>query len=239
MRMKSVYRRNRIAAVLIAAAAVLFVIRLLPERDRPAVLELGGGTTFVIDAGHGGIDGGACGRAGTVEKDVNLAIALNLRDWCDFFGIRYVLTRDSDMSLHSDNAKTIHAQKAEDLKKRLEITNAQTDPIYIGIHQNFFDDYTSHGAQVFWSKNSPDGKVLAEIIQQSLAKSLGEYGKRSAAAGPGTVYLMKNLKCPAVIVECGFLSHPAEEELLVTPEWQNKIASGVAYAMLTCLTAAE
>lgn len=225
--------RKRMIMVLLAGALLLMLVRLLPDNGGAfAAAASKSGVCFVIDAGHGGPDGGTVGRAGTVEKDINLALTLKLRSWCDLFGIPYVLTRDSDRSLHSENADTLHKKKAEDLHRRLEIANTTEKGVYIGIHQNFYNDTVSHGAQVFWSENMPQSRDLALTVQQSLAKSLGKYGLRSAASAPQTVYILKNALCPAVIVECGFLSNPEEEMLLNTDMWQSKIAMCIAYVML-------
>lgn len=188
--------------------------------------------TIVLDPGHGGADGGAVGRSGSLEKEINLDIATKTAMFLRFFGVPVVLTRMDDCSLHSSDAKTLRQQKAEDLCRRAEITMAQPRPIYLAIHQNFFEDTVTHGAQTFFSAQNAQGKILAELLQADFKTALGEENSRTAAPNPHQNYLLEHLKCPAVIIECGFLSHPEEEKRLSHPAYQSKLACSIAVSAL-------
>lgn len=188
--------------------------------------------TVIIDAGHGGMDGGATGRSGTSEKDLNLQIALKTERILRFFGVPAVMTRRTDTALFSGDT-TIREQKAEDLRRRRELAEAQAAPIYISIHQNFFGDLVSHGAQVFYYSTSETGKALAGIVHNALQTVVGGENVRPIAPNPNRNYLLSHLTCPAVIVECGFLSHPEEEMRLCDPAYQAKLAFAVAVSAMS------
>ena len=189
--------------------------------------------TVVLDAGHGGMDGGATGRSGTSEKELNLQIALKTEQILRFFGVPTVVTRRTDTALFSGNVP-IREQKAEDLRRRRELTEAQTRPIYIGIHQNFFGDRVSHGAQVFYSAQNEAGKTLAAEMRDAMRSVIGGENTRPTAPNPNQNYLLSHLTCPAVIVECGFLSNPEEEMRLCDPAYQSKRAFAVAVCAMNC-----
>lgn len=225
-----------IVTVAVIMAAVCLLLRL--GRDNSA-FSAGYGkeiATLVIDAGHGGQDGGTTGRSGTVEKDINLKIAMYIREFCDYLGLVNVMTRDSDISLHNKGTTTIRKQKIEDMKKRLEITLEQTNPIYIGIHQNYFGDFVSSGAQTFYSESNPNSKLFAELLLTNIKSIVDPDNKRKAAKIQASNYILKNLNCPAVIVECGFLSNPEEEMLLCSPLYQQKLAYTITISAFYMVT---
>ncbi|MBE6938269.1 MAG: hypothetical protein E7460_06935 [Ruminococcaceae bacterium] len=188
----------------------------------------------VLDAGHGGADGGTVGRSGTVEKDINLEITLLTREFCDFLGVKTVLTRDSDVSLGS--GETLRRQKATDLRARVELVRSLGPVCLISIHQNYYGDRVSRGAQVFYAPGNQSGEALAKSMRQSIAHATGEEKPREAMAIPNGNYLLENLACPAIIIECGFLSHPEEEMLLNSPEYRARLAFAVAAEALNCVT---
>lgn len=190
------------------------------------------GFTVVLDAGHGGADGGATGRSGTSEKKLNLEIAAKAEVFLRFFGIPVVMTRTDDRSLHSPQAQTLREQKAEDLRKRCEIVQTTPYALYVAVHQNFHTDTVSRGAQVFYAADNDGGRRLAEAMQANLRSALPQAGTRDAAVLPNANYIMQHLSCPAVILECGFLSHPEEEMLLCSPQYQTKLAFCVAATIL-------
>lgn len=191
--------------------------------------------TVVLDPGHGGADGGAVGRNGTQEKDVNLTIAAKTAAFLQFFGVDVVMTRTDDRSLHSAGAETLRQQKTEDLQYRCAFTMRQKSPIYLAIHQNFYADTVSHGAQTFYSSKNVGGKSLAEMVQNDLKKVLGAENSRKAAPNPNKNYLLDHLTCPAVIVECGFLSHPEEEAKLRSADYQNQLAFSIAMSAMRAI----
>lgn len=180
--------------------------------------------TLVLDAGHGGIDGGAVAEDGTAEQDINLAIVKKCQALAGFFGIRTVLTRTDQQSLHYDPANTVRQNKVADIHAREEITNRAENPIFVSVHLNKFSDRQYTGAQVFWSKNNPEGQLLAESVQDQLTLGLQPVRQRTAKQAPDSVYLMKHLTCPAIIVECGFLSNQQETEQLKQDGYQKKLS---------------
>ena len=217
-------------AVFLAAVAVL--VRIGPVAAVTAAGPLPQTYTVVVDAGHGGADGGAIGRSGTLEKEITLKIALKTAAFLRLFGVNVVMTRTDDRSLHSPNATTLREQKSEDLKQRCAIVEASKNPLYVAIHQNFFADTVSRGAQAFYAAGNDGGKLMAETLQAHLQAMLPQAGTRDAAKLPNANYIMQHLSCPAVILECGFLSHPEEEMLLCSADYQTALAFCVTAAVL-------
>ncbi len=182
--------------------------------------------TLVIDAGHGGQDGGAVGITGVLEKNINLSIALKLKTEAEKNGWKVIMTRSSDMSLHDTESSKVRSQKRSDLQKRKSILNKNSNAIFVSIHQNKFEQSKYKGAQVFYADNE-EAQKLGENIQQSLIKVLADGNNRVAKTITDEVYLLKGVKTPAVIVECGFLSNPEEEQLLTQNNYQTKVAQAI------------
>lgn len=180
--------------------------------------------TLVIDAGHGGFDGGAVGASGTSEQDINLAIARRVQALAGFFGVRTVMTRPDNNALVYDPSRPIRENKAADIKERVTRTLAVENPVFMSIHLNKFSDPQYHGAQVFYSPNHAGSCTLAESLQDCLIRGCDPSNHRQAKQAERTIYLMKQLKCPAVIIECGFLSNPDEEKLLQQETYQKQLA---------------
>ena len=180
--------------------------------------------TLVLDAGHGGFDGGAVGISGTTEQDINLSIAQKTEALANFLGIPTQMTRSDSEALDYDPEKTIRQNKIADIKARERVVEKTPDPILISIHLNKFQDSQYSGAQVFYSRNHADSQVLANALQDSLRTGLDPENQRKEKAASQAIYLMKNSTCPAVIVECGFLSNPAEEKLLGQEMYHKRIA---------------
>ena len=185
---------------------------------------------IVIDPGHGGEDGGASDN-GLLEKDINLSIALKLRDMLRSCGIRTVMTRESDISVYDSSAGTTREKKISDLKNRLAIVNSDPDNILISIHQNKFEQSKYSGTQMFYSTNVPESEKIAEALRKSVTGLLQPDNKRELKPDTTGVYLLKNAEVPAVIVECGFLSNPGEAKLLGDPEYQQKMAFALFCAL--------
>jgi len=177
-------------------------------------------TTIVLDVGHGGADPGKVGINGALEKDVNLSIALYLRELLVQNDIDVILTRDADEGLYAESDKN---KKTADLKKRVEIINSENVDLAVSIHQNSYISDGVRGAQVFYYKNSAEGKAFADIMQNSLKDTLRDGNNRIAKAD-SSYYLLKKSDCPLIIVECGFLSDSKEAELLVQEDYQKKLA---------------
>ena len=187
---------------------------------------------FVLDAGHGGADGGASSPSGVLESDINLAITLRMRDLFTLLGQPTVLTRADENSLADDPSATIRQQKVSDTKNRVALVNSIENACLISIHQNALAGHTSvHGAQVFYNAVG-DSSTLAETIQQGLNQSVNVGNERGKKPISKDIYLMSHVTCPAVLAECGFLSNAAESELLQTPSYQMQLAMTICCAAL-------
>lgn len=183
--------------------------------------------TIVLDAGHGGEDGGAVSKSGLQEKDVNLAITHYLKEMLTATGFDVVMTRDADISINDDNLATIKERKVSDLHNRLKIINSYEDCIFLSIHQNQFSDSKYSGAQMFYSTNNPASKELAESLKQSVVTMLQPENNREIKPAGKSIYLLWNSKRPSVIVECGFLSNEQESLLLADDTYQRKMAFSI------------
>lgn len=223
-------------SLLCAALALVFLIggiRLAPLTPSAATdadsLE-GSGVTFVIDAGHGGEDGGTVG-GGLVEKDLNLDIALTLARLLEDAGAEVVLTRSTDTMLYDKNSDHEGKKKALDLRARKDITEACEEPVFVSIHMNYFPQTQYSGLQVYYSGNDPRSAILAKMIQDECRASLQPNNARGTKEATSSIFLLYNLRCPAVLVECGFLSNPAEARLLSTKEHRDAIARVIFLAL--------
>lgn len=194
--------------------------------------------TVVLDPGHGGIDGGAQAN-GVTEKDVNLAIALNLRDLLSAQGFRVIMTREDDRSIHDPGITQIARQKRSDLHNRLQILEDQPDAILVSIHQNKFEQSSSQGAQVFFGPNNPTSEVLAQSIQQAFVELLQPQNERQIKRAENNLFLLYEAKAPAVMVECGFLSNPEEAALLSQEPYQKQVAFAVMTGILQAVAASD
>lgn len=181
------------------------------------------GLSIVIDAGHGGIDPGKVGINDALEKDINLALALKLRDKFSQDSIRIILTRDSDTGLYSEGSTN---KKAEDMQTRCKIISDASPIFTVSLHQNSYPSPEVCGAQVFYFGQSQNGKKLADMIQDSLISNVDPDNHRVAKANE-SYYLLKKTPTPTVIVECGFLSNPTEADLLLTDDYQNQLVDAI------------
>ena len=178
------------------------------------------GVTVCIDPGHGGYDGGAYGRdSKTPEKELNLDVALRLRDLLDAQGAQVILTRETDTAL----AEAGDQRKRRDLQARVDA--AQGADLFLSIHMNEYHTRAESGPQVFYRKGQADSRLLAGVMQNALNAGLSPARPRTAHTGD--YYLLEHLSIPAVLVECGFLSNAAEEALLLTPEYRQRIAQAL------------
>ena len=189
------------------------------------------GRILILDAGHGGEDGGASSAGGSRESDINLNIVLKTESLMAFLGVRTELTRSEDRSMHSEGASTIREKKVSDLKNRVELINRFSDAMLISVHQNYFTDSRYSGAQVFYSIGDV-GRQWGEGTQKILRQVLDPDNDRAAKAVPDNVYLFSHISCPAILVECGFLSNGEEASLLLTDTYQRRIALALAGAYL-------
>ena len=194
-----------------ASIATTTVAQLIPlERD----------FTIVIDAGHGGVDGGATSVSGMQESQYNLEIALRLDDLFHLLGFQTKMIRKTDISVYT-SGQTIAAKKISDLRQRVRLVNETEDAILLSIHQNTFSDSKYHGAQVFYGPKG-ESMDLADAFQEEFRRTINPDSQRQIKKADG-IYLMQHINTTGVLVECGFLSNPEEDALLRTPEYQKKI----------------
>lgn len=191
---------------------------------------------IVIDAGHGGEDGGA-EVDGVLEKDINLSIAGKLSEILRLCGCRVTEIRDEDISVYDSDAQTLREKKVSDLKRRAEIANESDNNILVSIHQNKFDNSAYSGAQLFYSSNHDDSRVLAESIRGAITSLLQKDNTRELKPAGSDIYLLDHAEVPAVIVECGFLSNQQERSKLMDDAYQNEMAYAVAMGVLEYINA--
>ncbi|NMA37254.1 MAG: N-acetylmuramoyl-L-alanine amidase [Papillibacter sp.] len=216
-------RKIYTAAAIILVAAVL---AFLPHYTQ--VISYGeADVKFILDAGHGGLDGGASAADGTIESGLNLSICLKLDAIMGLCGYPTVLTRYIEDISYPESANTIHKKKVYDQKSRIELINSVENALVVSIHLNKFSDSQPRGAQVLYN-GLGSSKELAEYMQAQFTNVLQNGNKRSAARVPKDIYLMKQINCPGLIVECGFLSNPDETRLLKTDLYQTKLAAIIA-----------
>ena len=211
--------------------AIAFGALELSSLERSANAEIKGYQTVIIDAGHGGEDGGASSKAGLVEKDVNLEIALALRDMLKEKGINVIMTREDDRLLYDRNTNYQGRKKKLDLAARLAIADSTPDAIFISIHMNSFTDPKYSGLQVWYSQNDPNSLPLAELIRKENQKTLQPDNNRKTKVATSNINLLYNAKCPAVLVECGFLSNIDEASLFETQDYRRKVAFAISCAV--------
>ena len=217
------------AAVFAAVAVVFSSLSVRRTADQAARLAdsasngEGRAPLIVIDPGHGGEDGGATAPDGTAEKDINLSVAKSVYALLTALGFDCVLTRDSDVMLSDGGAGS---KKLRDLKNRVAFTDG--DCVFISIHQNKFPQQSCAGAQVYYSKNDARSEKLASVIRNNTQKYLQKNNTRQIKRAGSEIYVLDRCTVPAVLVECGFLSNPAELELLKTEEYQKKLSCVIA-----------
>lgn len=189
------------------------------------------GKTIALDAGHGGPDGGAESKDGVIEKDINLAITLRLRDYLQQAGAVVVLTRETDTDLAESGTKGYSRRKTQDLHNRADLIQDNNADMFLSIHLNSIPSEKWRGAQTFYYLNNPANPNLAALIQAELKRNL-ENTDREAKLADKTVYLLKTLKIPSALVEVGFLSNPEEAKLLADENYQKMLAASVYQGIL-------
>lgn len=175
--------------------------------------------TIIIDPGHGGEDGGATVN-NILEKNINLSIAIKLKDIFESNGFSVIMTRDTDSDLSDNNTN----KKFSDLNKRVSIFNSSLNNIVISIHQNKFTNSKYRGAQVFYSDNNENSKTFAECISMSINNLLQPYNNRQTKLAGSEIFILDKTDVPAVLVECGFLSNAEDISLVTDENYQTKLA---------------
>ena len=208
---------------MIGCFVLLAVCARITERALPTAAEAAERPVIVLDAGHGGLDSGAVGVNGTLEKDVNLSIVRILRDMLELSGFDVVLTRSEDISIYDAGVEGIRNQKLSDMDNRLEIVQSYPDSIFLCIHQNNYTDPQYFGGQMFYNNNNPNNRTLAQIMQNKFAE-LQPGNDREIKLSGDELFLLKSNQNPSLMIECGFLSNPDEEARLSTWEYQQQVA---------------
>lgn len=185
--------------------------------------------TFVIDPGHGGIDGGAVGVSGSLEKDINLAVATFLTDLMKVMGYSAVMTRSDDQMLGEGSEGH---RKLEDLRKRVDFVRDYENPLFISIHMNKFPQEYCHGLTVYYSGNDPESEALALSVKNAAVKHLQPDNKRPMKRATSALYVLDRATVPAILIECGFLSNVEEEKKLVDADYQKKLVMTLASGIL-------
>lgn len=180
---------------------------------------------IVLDAGHGGADGGASGPDGTRECDLNLAITLKTDAVLGLLGEETLLLRSTDTDLSSSDSKSISQKKVSDIRRRVELVNSQPGAILVSIHCNTYSQEKYHGAQVFYTGGA---KEFGETMQLALKNGVDPANARMAKAVSPDVYLMNHIKVPGILVECGFLTNQEELTNLKDPDYQTRLAVTIA-----------
>ncbi len=208
--------------------AVALCVRALNAQAVSALSQ--GEMRLVVDAGHGGVDAGVSGRTtGVKESDLNLAIAMELKEVLEDAGFEIVLTRKTEAGLYGTTAKGF---KKRDMQKRKEIVEGAKPATIISVHQNFYPAKGVRGGQVFYAKSSPESERLALLLQASVNELYKEEGVKDRKAMEAEYFMLGCYPCPSVIVECGFLSNPEDEALLQRATWQRRLAESVAAGVL-------
>jgi len=221
-------RTGQVQLLALAAALLAGLFAAAAGQYIPAGGDLKGERpVIVLDAGHGGVDPGAIGTNGALEKDINLSIALCLRDILEANGFTVVMIREEDVSVNDARYKKISQIKTSDLKNRLKTIEDYPDAIAVSIHQNHFSQEKSSGAQMFYGRKNPESEPLAQAIQASFRERLQPDNSRAVKQSTSDVYILHNASIPIVLVECGFLSNREECALLCDEEYQRQAAFAI------------
>ena len=216
--------------VALLAAAAVFVKIFVSNGGLKPVINQNSRSTLVLDAGHGGIDGGAISDSGLKESDINLQIALKTEALVRFLGIDTVMTRETD----TDNSDNKAYSEHDNLVQRVKLANSTENAVLISIHQNKFPSAVVSGAEVMYSDND-DSKALGLITQDNLVTLLDSSNRRVARPAPKELLLTSSVECPTILVECGFMSNPQEVQKLASNDYQLKLAAILAGSYLQFL----
>ena len=212
-----------VIVVVLLIAAIIFVKLFISSGGLKSVISQDNRSTLVIDAGHGGIDGGAISDSGLKESDINLAIALKTEALAHFLGVDTVMTRETD----TDNSENKAYSEHDNLVERAKLANSTENAVLISIHQNKFPSAVVSGAEVMYSDND-DSKALGLITQDNLVTLLDSSNRRVARPAPKELLLTSSVECPTILVECGFMSNPQEVQKLASNDYQLKLAAILA-----------
>ena len=224
-----ILNKKRLIAMLSMVCISIFVFTFQIAEEEKTVETVALPVTnkvIVIDAGHGVPDEGAESSAGTTEAQTNLKIALKVQNLLEQSGSTVILTRSDENAIYDIDSNTLREKKITDIHNRVKIGNESSADIFVSIHLNKIPQQQYYGWQTFYKPNDEKSIKLAKSIQTNLNESIQKENKR-VSMKLDTVYIMKHVEIPITIVECGFLSNPEEEKLLLTDEYQDKLAWGI------------
>ena len=211
---------------LLAAAAFRKNVTNVTSASEAAPSRPLSGLTILVDAGHGGYDGGArCRDSGVWEKEINLAVARAVEKELSSCGADVIMTRREDKDLCTQERPAGLTKKRQDMQNRIALAKEHEVDMVLSVHMNEYRVRAESGPQVFYRAGSDSGRLLAGCVQEALITHLQPKKQRAAMAGD---YFILQLEVPSVLVECGFISNPAEEKLLLDSAYQKKIAAAVA-----------
>ncbi len=221
-----VLKKKKLLTYAVAFMLVAFSATIITQNTASVSALPSSNHVVIIDAGHGGPDGGASGPDGTTEKDLNLEIALELQNMLQQSGCTVFLTRSDDRSLSTVEDEINKMRKNADLSNRKKITDELKVEAFISIHMNTFQDSKYFGTQTFYSSSPADSKTLADLIQEEI-RIIDPQNTRETKNGSGSIFILNDVSIPSVVVECGFLSNEMDLARLKTPEYRTKLAGAI------------
>lgn len=229
--------QNKVLSLIMGCLLIvsMFVVGREVARSVAGELVETQGPCVVIDAGHGGDDPGKVGINNALEKDINLQIAMLVKQYLEANDIQVVMTREADEGLYDAGGSN---KKVQDMKRRIAIIEETAPLVAVSIHQNSYPEEYVHGAQVFYYNGSVEGQKLANYIQTRLIDTVDSDNTRQIKAND-SYYLLKKTGVPIVIVECGFLSNGEEAEKLISEEYQKEVAWAIAIGIVQYLNTAN
>lgn len=230
-------KKSYITAITAVVTAFVVAVALCISVLRSPVAVFSQGQTamkIVVDAGHGGIDAGVAGvHTGVKESDLNLEISLRLKEQLESLGFEVVLTRKTQTGLYGTTAKGF---KKRDMEKRKEIVLEEKPTLLISIHQNKYPSKAQRGAQVFYNKSSTKGKAFALCLQERLNGLYKDQGVKPRKVATGDFFMLNLVDAPSVLIECGFLSSPLDEKLLMSESWQKALVENITDGVMAYLS---
>ncbi len=212
--------------LILSAIGLKQLFRSISDAAADAVYEQNKIKSVIIDAGHGGKDGGAVSLTGTPEKTLNLEVSKTVSYILHSLGYRVIMTRDTDVELVCPEIGG--SRKMQDLMGRLNISRSNPEAIFISIHMNKFTQEKYKGLQVYYSKNNSESKMIADRIQSSVKSTLQNDNERVTKPATSTIFLLDKINSPAVLIECGFISNSDEAALLESFTYRQKLSAVIA-----------
>jgi len=227
-----VKKANNIILLFLACIFVVFMSTIPFYIKKVTVSNINSKPVLIVDAGHGGFDGGAIAIDGTFEKEINLSISKKISSIAQLSGFEVIMVRQDDIAVCEDGLDTIRAKKVSDIHNRFELAKKYPEAIYLSIHQNSFGEEKYWGTQVFYGPNNPESKKIAQHIQGTISQSLQNDNHREIKKAEKNLYILYNTNNAAVMVECGFLSNREECKLLQQPDYQQKLAFEITKSLI-------